>query len=156
MFGTCWIWCYNTYFSTNWTIKPITSEYLRCGLFPKLPLIYAANFPSALLILYIQTWWNSFSHTTPTRDWPERLCFNNEQIPVAQFCNLIMLYMHHALENVYVLDITDLICISPLKNKKLAFNSFRLTTFKKMVTLEVVIMGAMNLALWPNVKCVTI
>ena len=36
------------------------------------------------------------------------------------------------------------------------FNSFSLMTFEKMGFLEVVMMGAMNLALRPNVKCTTI
>ena len=36
------------------------------------------------------------------------------------------------------------------------YNSFDLMTFEKMGFLEVVMIWAMNLALRPNVKCITI
>ena len=35
-------------------------------------------------------------------------------------------------------------------------NSFVLTTFEKVVILEMVMMGVINLALRPNVKCINI
>ena len=55
-----------------------------------------------------------------------------------------------------VIWITFVISMDVLLKDWLLINTFSPMTFKKVVILEVVMMGAMSLDLWPDVKCINI